>query len=816
MHRHLLKYLLVPICLLGRLITANAQAGLCPDNLDVEQGNFTNWVGKWGTVTDEGNRNGNTVHLDNTGVIHGRHTIISALTAVDDPYGGFPQICPNGSSYSIKLGNDLSGAEAESISYTYTIPAGTSVFSMLFQYAIVLQNPEHDPEEQPRFRARLIDLSTNSPLPCVTFDFTASSSLPGFQQSTFDRSVYFKDWTPISLNLSSYAGKTIKLEFITSDCTQGGHFGYAYVDVNPACNGAISGNTICQGDHSIDLTAPFGFQSYQWWNAGFTTLLASYPVLPLDPAPPPGTVFPVIVFPFPGYGCIDTLYATVNSGPKPVSFAGPDAAICRYDKVLIGGNATPGFRYEWTPAYQVNNRFSSNPQAWNNSPVPGQFIVKTTNILTGCFSYDTTYVATIPVDTAITIAGKSAYCTGETIAPVLSVNNASTNIRWFDGVNAIPGATANTYTAPGTGNYWAELSQNGCVDTTSTVKISVHPYPQASFDLNMDTHCVTGNNFLFTNTSVTPDNALMSHLWTFGDNTTQQSTHATKVFDRGGTYTARLVTSTEFGCSDSRDTLLHVFPNGDPDFSLDSVCTGRPVLIKNLSRENNSLSVNYAWDFGNGDPLSTVKDPLPVTYDTTGIFSISLKMTALGCENDSQSVVETIHVHKPAANIRYRGVTIPQGSSGYLHARNIGKNYSWQPKLQLSSYSTQYTEFFAVNDDVDYRITITDEHTCVTIDSIQMSILRKPGYYLPTAFTPNGDGLNDIARPYLVNMKSLKSFSVFNRWGNLVFFSTREGEGWDGKFKGVEQDSGVYAWILEFTNSENKHITEKGHITIIR
>jgi gliding motility-associated-like protein len=65
-------------------------------------------------------------------------------------------------------------------------------------------------------------------------------------------------------------------------------------------------------------------------------------------------------------------------------------------------------------------------------------------------------------------------------------------------------------------------------------------------------------------------------------------------------------------------------------------------------------------------------------------------------------------------------------------------------------------------------------------------------------------------------MKSLKSFSIFNRWGNLIFYSTREGEGWDGKSKGITQDGGVYVWMLEFYTNDNKLVTEKGTITLIR
>jgi gliding motility-associated-like protein len=97
-----------------------------------------------------------------------------------------------------------------------------------------------------------------------------------------------------------------------------------------------------------------------------------------------------------------------------------------------------------------------------------------------------------------------------------------------------------------------------------------------------------------------------------------------------------------------------------------------------------------------------------------------------------------------------------------------------------------------------------------------MQVLKKPGFYLPSAFTPNGDGLNDIIRPYLIGMKGLKSFSVFNRWGNLIFHSTTYGEGWDGTGHGDKQPPGVYVWVLEFYNENNTLVTERGILTLIR
>ncbi|MEK7224566.1 MAG: hypothetical protein AAB221_02660, partial [Bacteroidota bacterium] len=270
MKRHFTKYYFFVLPLLGFNNNVKAQVGLCPSNLDFEAGDFTGWEARWGSAT-------NPLPLPNIGIIPGRHTIISAATAGLDPFGFFPTLCPNGSGYSVKLGNSQTGNQAESISYTYTIPAGLTTFSMLFHYAVVLQDPGHNPPtQQPRFRARIIDVSTGLPVNCVNFDFIASSSLPGFQQSPVSSIVYYKDWTPISINLSAYIGSTIRLEFVTNDCLLGGHFGYAYLDVNTNCNGVISGNFICPGDTAITLNAPFGFEQYEWFSdASFSSTIST-------------------------------------------------------------------------------------------------------------------------------------------------------------------------------------------------------------------------------------------------------------------------------------------------------------------------------------------------------------------------------------------------------------------------------------------------------------------------------------------------------------------------------------------------------------
>ncbi|MEK7225484.1 MAG: PKD domain-containing protein, partial [Bacteroidota bacterium] len=517
-------------------------------------------------------------------------------------------------------------------------------------------------------------------------------------------------------------------------------------------------------------------------------------------------------------GCTDsTRTITFNVNPVPVSNSGPDASICVNQTIQVGVPPTAGLNYSWTPAGQVSNAAISNPFASVTGITATEFIVHTIDPATGCNSYDTTYITGRVVDTAMSITGKNDYCNGDPAAGTLSVTAAATAVQWYDGATPVPGATGFTYQPLTTGNYWAQIQQFGCTDSTRTEAFAIHAIPVASFTPNSDSACITNHSFVFTNNSTASDGASMNYLWRFSDGTTQTVLDATRTFLSSGTYTVKLITTTVFGCADSTGfTTVHVMPNGKADFRWDSICVNRPSLFYNQSSENGSPQVSYNWNFNNGGPGSTIKDPLPVIFTNPGNTPVVLTITALGCENYPDSVTKIVQCNVSNAGIRYKDITVPEGSKMFIHARDsIGVYFQWMPMTQLSNYNSRFTEFTAVND-VMYQIKISNKFTCVTVDTLQMLVLKQPGFYLPTAFTPNGDGLNDVAKPYLVGMKGLKSFSVFNRWGNRIFYTTTYGKGWDGRYEGETQNSGVYVWILEFYDADNKVRLEKGTITLIR
>ena len=192
----------------------------------------------------------------NTGVIDNRHVV---LTEQDyDPYTNntLPTI-PDCRDYSVRLGNSSTGAQGESISLNYVVDS-TQADLLLLDYAVVMEDPNHTPAEQPRFTLEILDGNNQLINPiCGYDDFVASSGL-GWSSSG---GVIWNEWTTVGMDISSYHGQQVKVRLTTRDCDQGGHFGYAYFILD--CGSKRMKSDFCGLDTIRSFTAPAGFR-YQW------------------------------------------------------------------------------------------------------------------------------------------------------------------------------------------------------------------------------------------------------------------------------------------------------------------------------------------------------------------------------------------------------------------------------------------------------------------------------------------------------------------------------------------------------------------------
>ncbi|MBL7747601.1 MAG: gliding motility-associated C-terminal domain-containing protein, partial [Chitinophagaceae bacterium] len=148
-----------------------------------------------------------------------------------------------------------------------------------------------------------------------------------------------------------------------------------------------------------------------------------------------------------------------------------------------------------------------------------------------------------------------------------------------------------------------------------------------------------------------------------------------------------------------------------------------------------------------------------------------------------------------------------------------GVSYLWSPSTGLSS-TTVFNPIGVYNSSIDsvrYKLIVRDAIGCADSAFVTVRVFKtNPSVFVPTAFTPNNDGLNDVVRPIAVGIRRINYFSVYNRWGQQVFTTTQNKQGWDGRINGRLQNSGVFVWMVSAQDYLGNNIFLKGTVTLIR
>jgi hypothetical protein len=254
---------------------------------------------------------GNTINpFAVEGVVPGRHTLITTQ-GTDPNTGGALQFLPAGETKVIKLGNEQVGAEAEALTYRFTVDAVNTM--LMLKFAVVLEDPGHQHIQQPRFVVRVTDSNGYLIEACADYDVSAGEDIPGFQtyQASSIQTIRWRDWTNVGIDLLKYVGQEVVVQFITFDCKLGGHFGYAYFTASCMSNRLQIGD--CLGG-SFRLEAPENFETYLWSN-GTTERTATFNIGEVNNSEISCTVTAAT-------GCQVTLYAyiTTTGGIEPGDF----------------------------------------------------------------------------------------------------------------------------------------------------------------------------------------------------------------------------------------------------------------------------------------------------------------------------------------------------------------------------------------------------------------------------------------------------------------------------------------------------------------
>lgn len=277
--------------------------------------------------------------------------------------------------------------------------------------------------------------------------------------------------------------------------------------------------------------------------------------------------------------------------------------------------------------------------------------------------------------------------------------------------------------------------------------------------------------------------------------------------------TATLFTITALigGCSDTKSFTVRPVPYPFADAGPDqSVCAGNPAL---LTGQTDGSAWSWSPAGGLDDPFSLRPT---VTVNRTTEFILSVTDT-LGCPKPARDTVRlTVFPKPPVFAGRDTAVLVNQPLQ--LNATG-GISYQWSPATGLSDpgISNPIARFSSPGSGFQYRVRGTDTAGCQADAFIRIRVFQTgPMVFVPTAFTPNRDGLNDELRPQAAGILDIAQFTVFNRWGQAVFTTRQSGKGWDGRFNGAEQAPGTYVWQVVATDYLGKPYFSKGTVTLIR
>lgn len=352
-------------------------------------------------------------------------------------------------------------------------------------------------------------------------------------------------------------------------------------------------------------------------------------------------------------------------------------------------------------------------------------------------------------------------------------------------------------------------SNFGCPPDKDTIQITFNKIPTADFTF---TNVCQASNMSFTDASVANTGTLASWSWSFGDNTNSIAQNPQHAYTSPGNFNVQMIVTSSNGCTDTVVKPVTVYPLPVPSFNASIACESYPTNFTNTSFIPSGTIASYMYDF-NGIGSSTQTNPSFV-FPSSGIYNVSLTAVSnFGCTN---TIIQQIDVHatpvasfiaSPNPALVEQDITFTD-----LTAGNI---ISWQwdfgdgegDNTQITSHSYDGGGVYVVT------LTIVDNIGCTDTVSKDISIALLP--VLPSGFTPNGDGENDV---FIIRGGPFKNvdFKVYNNWGQVIFESNDSNVGWDGTYKGEPVPLGVYTWTFVVDMGSDFVVRESGDVTLIR
>ncbi len=352
-----------------------------------------------------------------------------------------------------------------------------------------------------------------------------------------------------------------------------------------------------------------------------------------------------------------------------------------------------------------------------------------------------------------------------------------------------------------TTTYYVNLDLSGCVNTDS-VRVRVVDF--VSLTAMPDTTiCLTDPVQL----SVVSDG--LQYSWTPAA-TLNDALVSNPIATPAGTTTYQ-VTARIGNCSATDDVTIFTIPYPSANAGNDTT-----ICYNTTAQLNGTFQASsFVWSPVNYLNNPNITNPLAVPPRTSS-FVLTVFDT-LGCPKPGRDTVVVFVLPRILADAG-RDTNVVVGQSLQLQASG-GLDYIWSPPTGLSSttISNPVGIYDGSVDEVRYRVDVFNEVGCADSAFVTVKIFRTvPQVFVPTAFTPNGDGLNDVVRPIGAGIQRINYFRIFNRWGQLVFSTTIDGQGWDGTIGGKLQGTNTYVWMVGATDYLGNPFFKKGTVTLIR
>ena len=275
--------------------------------------------------------------------------------------------------------------------------------------------------------------------------------------------------------------------------------------------------------------------------------------------------------------------------------------------------------------------------------------------------------------------------------------------------------------------------------------------------------------------------------------------------------TAYQVKATLGGCSATKNINVTAIP-------YPFVNAGRDTIIcYNTEAQLRAFTNGSSWSWASASSLNDISLLNPIAHPVRTSEYVFTAYDTRGCPKPG---IDSVLVTVLPKIIAYAGrdTAVVIGQSLQLNASG-GDDYQWSPVLSLSAanIANPVAVFTEASTGLRYKVQVYNIAGCYDSAFINIKVYAtRPTVFIPTAFTPNNDGKNDILRPIAVGMKSIQYFQVYNRWGQLLFSTQANGQGWDGRINGQTQSNNTYVWVVKAIDFSGAVYFKKGTVTLIR